>query len=171
MATAVQYDYHIYGFDVISAFLKTPIQPTDENYYVQLPSELVDNTKVLRLRKTLYGLRLANKKFNELLTQVLLNYKLKQSVHDICLYYKATEEKQQTTISPLYLAMFVDDGKVIASDEKEVVELLTYLDTSLGIEWSKEPKQFLKLQLDRQKDAMHIHISNYIDLMHVEEYK
>ena len=171
LATAVQHDYHIYGFDVISAFLKTPIQPTDENYYVQLPSELVDDTKVLRLRKTLYGLRLANKKFNELLAQVLLKYKLTQSVHDICLYYKATQkESQQEKISPLYLAMFVDDGKIIAQDENEVVELLAYLHTALGIEWSKEPKQFLKLQLDRQKDAILIHLSNYIDLMHVEEY-
>ena len=48
---------------------------------------------------------------------------------------------------------------------------MTYLNNSLGIEWSKEPKQFLKLQLDRQKDAMHIHLSNYIDLMTVEEYQ
>ena len=79
LALAVQQGWIIATFDVIGAFLKTPIE---EEIYVSLPAQIMSKQYAIRLNKYLYGLKKANRKFNEYFHQILLRYGLLTNFYD-----------------------------------------------------------------------------------------
>ena len=70
LALHVQYGYPVTKFDVVGAFLQTPVT---EDIYVQLPSPIFSKT-IIKLNKYLYGLKSSNQKFYEYFSQILLDY-------------------------------------------------------------------------------------------------
>ena len=156
IALAVQESWILATFDVIGAFLKTPIT---EELYISLPGDILEKTYAIKLHKYLYGLRKANNKFNQYFHQILLNFGLKPVNSDICLY--ANDD--------IRVAIHVDDGLLIARDTQTRDNFLQYLDQQIGIEAHTNPKQYLKLELIISPDKILIHQQNYINHMCIPE--
>ena len=160
LALAVQEGWHTTTFDVIGAFLKTPI---DEDIYITMPSQILPYQYVIKLNKYLYGLKKANNRFNQHIHSLILKFAtdIKVATTDICLYYN----------DDLRLALFVDDGLLITKTLAVRDVFLQYLDTNIGIETHLTPKQFLKLELEFSptKDCIKIHQANYIKLLQIDE--
>lgn len=157
LAIAVQDDWKVATFDVIGAFLKTPTS-SSEQLYISLPGDILPKHKVIRLHKYLYGLKKANNKFNEHFHHILLAFGLQATITDICLYHS----------DDIRVAIFVDDGLLIARNSHIRDKLLQYLDDSIGIESHLEPKQYLKLELVISPGRILIHQRNYIEHMHID---
>lgn len=156
LALATQQEWKISTFDVIGAFLKTPIE---EEIYVSLPSQIMTNQYIIRLKKYLYGLKKANNKFNEHFHQILLRYGLQVATTDICLYYN----------DRIRCAIFVDDGLLTTNNTDTRDHFLQYLDQQIGIDAHNDPKQFLKLELQILPDKLLIHQQTYINLLNIPE--
>jgi hypothetical protein len=156
LALAIQQGWIIATFDVIGAFLKTPIE---EEIYVSLPAQIMSKQYAIRLKKYLYGLKKANKKFNEYFHQILLRYGLQVATTDICLYYN----------EHIRCALFVDDGLLTTDNITTRDSFLKYLDEQIGIDAHIDPKQFLKLELQILPDRLLIHQQTYINLLNIPE--
>ncbi len=156
LAIAVQDNWIVATFDVIGAFLKTPTS-SSEQLYISLPGDILPKAKVIRLHKYLYGLKKANNKFNEHFHHILIAFGLQATITDICLYHNAD----------IRVAIFVDDGLIIARNSHIRDKLLGYLDACIGIESHLEPKQYLKLELIISPRKILIHQRNYIEHMHI----
>ena len=156
LAIAVQQEWTIATFDVVGAFLKTP---TTEELYISLPGDILPAYKVIKLHKYLYGLKKANNKFNEHFHHLLIAFGLQTTSTDMCLYHN----------SDIRLAIFVDDGLLIARDPQVRDKLLQYLDNCIGIESHLEPKQYLKLEFIISPGRILIHQRNYILQMWIAE--
>jgi len=156
LALAVQQGWIIATFDVIGAFLKTPIE---EEIYVSLPAQIMSKQYAIRLNKYLYGLKKANRKFNEYFHQMLLRYGLQVATTDICLYYN----------EHIRCALFVDDGLLTTDNINSRDSFLKYLEDQIGIDAHVTPKQFLKLELQILPDKLLIHQQTYINLLNIPE--
>ena len=159
LALAVQEGWYTTTFDVVGAFLKTPI---DEDIYITMPTQILPHEYVIKLKKYLYGLKKANNRFNQYIHSLIIKFALdiKVATTDICLYYNRD----------LRLALFVDDGLLITKTIEIRDQFLEYLNTIIGIEIHLTPKQFLKLELEFSptRDCIKIHQSNYIKLLQVD---
>lgn len=84
LAIAVHRDYHIHQIDVKGAFLYRKI---DEQVYLKLPVGVkIQNDCVLKLNKSLYGLKKSPKYWYECFTEIIVEYGFKCSENDFCLY-------------------------------------------------------------------------------------
>ena len=156
LAIAVQDQWTIATFDVVGAFLKTPT--AEELIYISLPGDILPKNLVIKLHKYLYGLKKANHKFNEHFHHILLAFGLQATITDICLYHN----------DDIRLAIFVDDGLLIARNPQVRDKLLQYLDNCIGIESHVEPKQYLKLEFVISPGRILIHQRHYIENMHID---
>lgn len=160
LALAIQEGWHTTTFDVVGAFLKTPI---DEEIYITMPTQILPYQYVIKLNKYLYGLKKANNRFNQYIHSLILQYanNIKVATTDICLYYN----------DDIRLALFVDDGLLITRNTQIRDDFLKHLHMNIGIDIHLTPKQFLKLELEFSptQDSVRIHQTNYIKLLHIEE--
>ena len=107
--------------DVTAAFLHATLEE-DEKVYVEMPLGFKQRGsngkfKVLRLKKTLYGLRQSPRAFWKYLTEKLGNCGLPQAPFDPCLF-----------IGKKVIAIcYVDDLIFWARNEKDIVELAVQL--------------------------------------------
>eukprot|EP00971_Amphidinium_carterae_P053612 1056088-Amphidinium_carterae.1 len=83
---AMQENFVLQCGDFSVAFMHTPIG-TDEWVVVMPPEELNLHTKVWRLRKALYGLKEAARRFQDFLAKVLVNGGYERSVADPTLFH------------------------------------------------------------------------------------
>lgn len=108
-------------FDVTSAFLNGRLE---EKVLMRQPDGFSDNTgRVCLLRRSLYGLKQASRCWNRKFVHVIGQFGLKQSKNDPCVFVRARTED----VGELILGIYVDDGLIIAEDEKEIEELLHHL--------------------------------------------
>jgi hypothetical protein len=142
---AVTNSLHLRSFDVKSAFLQADI---DRDIYVRLPDHCDKYSgRIVKLRKSLYGLKQAGRLFNEHLNTCLLQYGLTSCPGDPC-FYTYTDPN---TSSYLLLTVHVDDLLVASNDDKLIDSLYehlihTYTDVSntdasshLGISINRNP--------------------------------
>lgn len=144
--------------DVKSTFLYGEIE---EEIYVRPPDEVdIDEGKVWKLRKSLYGLKQSprnwNKKFNELVT----TFGLTRSIADPCIYYGNGQKGR------LLLAVYVDDILVAGHQVDVVIELLDFMKAAFEIK-IEEPTCFLGLELnvDRKSGCICLNQEGYIHNM------
>ena len=141
--------------DVKSAFLYGDIE---EEIYVRPPDAVdIDDGKVWKLKKSLYGLKQSprnwNKKFNKLVT----TFGLIRSIADPCIYYGNGQKGR------LLLAIYVDDILVAGQPENVVTELLDFMRAAFEIK-IEEPTCFLGLELnvDRRSGRIRVNQQGYI---------
>ena len=100
----------LYHLDIKGAFLHATLQ---EEIYMQLPqgTDFQEGGKpcIVKLRKSLYGLKQAGRDWYMAHTQVLLSMGFKQSRVDPCLFHHETRQ--------LWLHMYVDDDLVATASE------------------------------------------------------
>ena len=118
---SVQNGYILHQMDFKTAYLNADI---DREIYVEQPPGFVqgNGNKVLRLNKSLYGLKQSGRNWNNVLHQFLTSQGYIQSLSDYCLYVKICNG------SKIIVLIWVDDLIIAASSH----ELLDTLKVSLA---------------------------------------
>lgn len=99
-------------FDVETAFLNGELK---EELYMKMPKGMEQDNKVLRLRKSIYGLKQAAKAWNDKLNETLMEIGFIQSKSDDCLYIL------KQGLNRCYLVCHVDD-MIIAATQKSIIK-------------------------------------------------
>ena len=142
-AIAAHNNYKIITFDVKTAFLYGHLS---EEIYMYPPEGYTCKDKICRLRKALYGLKQAPLKWNRRFTDFLKNRKLTQLKTEQCLLKKEN--------SNLIFAIYVDDGIIVGDDLNEMKELLSELNEEFEITITKNPKDYLGLEIQTDKEGI-----------------
>jgi hypothetical protein len=155
LALHVQYDYPLIKFDVVGAFLQTPVT---EDIYVQLPSPIFTKT-IIKLNKYLYGLKSSNQKFYKYFSQILLDYGMQPVQQVEALFIN----------DDIILLLHVDDGILIdKSGNNASTKLLNYINGRCEIQMTNEVNEYLKLYITRIPDGIVLHQTPTIDKMHID---
>jgi hypothetical protein len=120
---AAIHGWKIQGIDVENAFIEPEI---DKPIYMYLPKELYYNEKtkeychkdklnnsgpiVVKLNKSIYGLKQAGDLWYKLLNEEFINLGYKRSIHDNCIYTRFDGENKT------YVVVYVDDVLFIGND-------------------------------------------------------
>ncbi|UYV80232.1 K02A2.6-like, partial [Cordylochernes scorpioides] len=138
-------------FDVKTAFLYGYL---DEEIFMYLPEGYEDN-KICRLKKALYGLRQAPSKWNKRFEAFLKTKGLVKSKLENCIF------KNQN--GSLILALYVDDGMLFGSDEKEMDNLLVELAQEFEIRISNNPEMFVGMNIMNKDEGLILSQHDYIE--------
>lgn len=141
LSIAANEQMHLAQFDVSTAFLYGELE---ETIYMKQPEGYDDGTeKVCELEKSLYGLKQAPRCWNKRFGGFLLKLGFKASNADPCLFIKEENGKK------LILGLYVDDGLVAATDQRDLEVFLENLRGEFKIV-SKKAVYFLGLEIDQQ---------------------
>ena len=124
--------------DITAAFLHADV-PENENVYVEMPRGFDKKGKVLKLKKTLYGLRQSPRAFWQYLTEKLEANGMKQSELDPCLFIG---EK-------VICIVYVDDLLFWAKEDDDINTLAFGLrDLGVDLEEEHDAAGFLGVSLE-----------------------
>lgn len=141
-------------FDVKTAFLNGDIQ---EEIYMRQPKGYNKGDKVLRLHKSLYGLKQAARAWNSVLHDTLISVGFKQSKADQCLY--CLDVNNQVC----YVIVHVDDMLFAASNQSIIDQLAAKITLKFELKDLGDVKHFLGIDVHRSSDGMFsISQENYI---------
>lgn len=146
-------------FDVKTAYLNAPLH---EEIYLIPPEGFGLEGKLCKLNKAIYGLKQAGREWNKTLSTFLKSIGLRPTAADGCIYYMRRNDKL------LIVIVYVDDLIVASND----LSLRNYVNDALKGKFELtqvEPKQFLGLQIQRDKTGVHINQSKYISEL-LDEY-
>ena len=119
-------------FDIKTAYLNSTLT---EIIYMDLPVGFEDyfhkrfpgcRGQVCRILKGLYGLKQSARGWNKTFSDFLKEYELIQSTADPCIFYS-------TKAPRLILALWVDDGLVLCSDQVLLRKLISHLQTKFEV--------------------------------------
>ena len=129
--------------DVTAAFLHATLDEK-EKIYVEMPVGFRDSGKVLKLKKTLYGLRQSPREFWKYLSNAMVACDMQPSRMDPCLF-----------VGPKVLAVaYVDDILFWAKDEKDINDLAILLrEQGLLLEQEDDAAGFLGVRLSYTPDG------------------
>lgn len=144
----------IVQFDVKTAFLNGVLE---QEIYMKTPQGFENSEKVLKLNKSLYGLKQAARVWNQAIHDCLLNLKFLQSSSDSCLYINESYKV------PCYLIIHVDDMLMASKDIKIIDELSRKISMIFELKCLGEVKQFIGINVRRQTNGIYsINQSAYI---------
>ena len=129
--------------DVTAAFLHAKLND-GETIFVEMPTGFRKHNKVLKLKRTLYGLRQSPREFWKYLTDAMKQCDMVPSKMDPCLF-----------VGPKVLAIcYVDDIIFWAKDEDAIYELGIQLRSKeLLLEEEDDAAGFLGVRLDKLEDG------------------
>lgn len=135
-------------FDVKTAFLNGDLK---EEIYMRQPTGFKTGEKVLRLQKSLYGLKQAARSWNSKLDESLVKLGFKQSEADDCLYIKQNDKDL------CFIVCHVDD-MLFAATSDAIIDIthqnlskdfelkdLGHVEEFLGVEIYKTPDDFYEI--------------------------
>ncbi|MGZ6286000.1 MAG: reverse transcriptase domain-containing protein, partial [Ktedonobacterales bacterium] len=147
-AVAALNDYELDQLDVVTAFLNGKLE---DNVYLKIPDGF--NPKpgyVLRLRRSLYGLRQSPRIWNETLHNYLTERGLCQSAVDPCLYFVPGK---------IWVAVWVDDFLCMAVDKSTQQDFEQALASKFKIKSMGPVRHFLGLEVTRDRVQRTINIT------------
>jgi hypothetical protein len=153
LAHAAKESLEIAQFDVKTAFLYGTL---DEDIFMEQPEGFSeDSSKVCHLKKSLYGLKQAPRQWNKKFSDFLKSVNLKTLENDECIFYRK---------EPLLIvAIYVDDGIVLAKDKKEISQIISKLQEAFEIHLVNN-NTYLGFQIDRSQDGeIMLHQTSYIN--------
>lgn len=180
-ALAAQHDMKIHQIDVTTAYLNGELE---EQIFMEIPKyterileeivisekkgkiadkaasilrELRSKDKVCLLRKALYGLRQAERRWHVRLRYELEKFGLKQSTADPCVFFKGKGE------NILIITVYVDDILVASRDLSEITKLTEHLSKSFQIKDFGEVKYCLGIEFTQNKDGITLCQKGYIN--------
>lgn len=156
LALAAKYNLFIHQMDAVTAFLNAKLQ---EEIFMAQPIGFDDGSGlVCKLNKSIYGLKQSSRVWNEELNNVLLNFGLKRSDVDQCIYYHEDKHKM------LILAIYVDDVLIFANDLKLINDVKDALSTKFKMKDMGEAASILGMRITTDQEARTIKIdqSQYI---------
>ena len=148
---AASQKYYIEQFDVKTAFLHGELK---EEIYVKVPKgySVNGNDKVLKLRKSIYGLKQSPRCWNDKLTECLNELGLHAAKNEPCVFIG--KMGGHTVI----VAIYVDDGLIMSSATECVQRLRESIAKKFEIT-SGKPTTYVGLEINRSGDTGPIRIS------------
>lgn len=135
---------HIKQFDVKTAFLYGDIE---ETIHMLQPEGYDDGSgRVCKLKRSLYGLKQSFRCWNRKFTDFLEKFNLKATTADSCVFTSTDRDHS------LILAVYIDDGLVVARDSTLINKFLGELKNEFEITYS-EVGLFLGLHIEGEADG------------------
>ena len=156
LAIAAAHDYNLTSIDVQQAFLQGKL---DEDLYMQMPPGLPSRSPdgrriVVKLDRSIYGLKQAGRVWWQLLTGFLLEWGFKQSAIDVCLYTYTSPKG-----SILWLLVWVDDTIIVDNDEGLRERFVADLGKRFPIEDKHDLEWILGVKVERCRKARSLSLS------------
>lgn len=155
LTIAAAFDYNLSSADIRQAYLQAVL--SEDLYMIMppgLPTEDADgNPLVVRLKRSLYGLKQAGREWHQLFTSTLINWGFVQSQIDTCLF---TFSRGQSLI---WLVIWVDDCVIIDNDDDLRREFIDYLSGVHPTEDKGELNWVLQVKLTRDRVGKSIVLS------------
>lgn len=149
-AEAIQNDWNIRQMDIPTAFLNGTIE---SEIYIKIPEGVeIDNSRVLKLNRALYGLKESPKSWNNKFNQVTLEYGFRRSNYDFCLYCG----------DQVWLIVFVDDILLTGSIRK-IENAVKWLKLKFNAKDMGNVSNFLGMQIVRNDDHLLISQTKLIE--------
>ena len=138
--------------DIVAAFLNGDLE---ETIYMEAPegSDIPAN-KVLRLRKSLYGLKQSPRCFNKKLDSWLKSQGLAPTRADSCIYVRHGSKGEL-----LMLSVHVDDQLVACNNRQELDQFKAALNAEFECSDSGPAGYFLGFNIHRDRQARKLHMS------------
>lgn len=147
-------------YDVKTAFLNGHL---DEEIYMMPPKGMDIGSKVLKLHKTIYGLKQAARAWNIVLYQSLVDCGFAQSKADNCLYVKKSNN------DVCYLIVHVDDIVFASSSIICITEVINSLRQKFEIKELGDIKHFLNIDVHKEPNgSFSLSQSRYINEIAIE---
>ena len=141
--------------DVKIAFLHVT---SDEEMYLAPPAGVqVPDGDVLRLLKSLYGLRQSNKCWNDRFHSFLIKLGFARSPTESCLYWRRTSR------GVVLIVIYVDDMLICYNDEEEATQIKTKLAEEFEMKDLGHAKRFMGLEIDPIDGELTINQSLFIE--------
>ncbi|KAI3759425.1 hypothetical protein L6452_07232 [Arctium lappa] len=147
LTIATKRSWIIHQLDVNNAFLHGDL---DEEVYMKIPEDFANanETRVCRLRKSLYGLRQASRNWYQKFTAALSSLNFKQTHADASLFIY---EKGEVFIAAL---IYVDDVVITRNSAAKIQETKDFLNKKFSIKDLGPLKYFLGIEVARTPDGM-----------------
>ena len=155
---AAQNNMCIHTVDASSAFLHADV---DRDLYVRQPEGYVQfdkygNELVMKLRKSLYGLKQSSRNWNKCLDDFLISKNFKRSLSDPCLYTKYSQS------CFTLILVHVDDMIIAGSNERDVTDVKNTLSNRFKIKDLGILKWYLGIEFIFGDDYIALSQENFI---------
>jgi hypothetical protein len=152
-------NWFLHQLDVNNAFLHGELQ---EDVYMQVPEGVTchKRNQVCKLKKSLYGLKQASRKWYEKLSNLLTTEGYTQSISDYSLFTKKFEHQF------IAILVYVDDIIITGTSLTEIDRIKHILDTNFKIKDLGQLKYFLGLEVAHSTQGITISQRKYcLDLL------
>ncbi|GJS30916.1 retrovirus-related pol polyprotein from transposon TNT 1-94 [Tanacetum coccineum] len=155
LAITVKMDWIIQQLDVSNAFLHGDL---DEEVYMKIPQGFSNDneTRVCRLRKSLYGLKQASRNWYHKFTTFLqsLNFRQSKADHSLFIY--------EACIIMVVVLIYVDDVIVTENNLIKIQETKKLLDDEFSIKDLGPLKYFLEIEYVADPLNNHLETTNHV---------
>ena len=163
LAIINKFDFDVCQMDVKTAFLNGKI---DDEIYLEIPegvdvSDKFRREHVCKIRRSIYGLKISPKRWNEHFTEVASKIGLVSHYDEPCLFTWQEGEKQ------LILLLYVDDMLIASNHPTKLEEVKQRLSKEFEMTDLGEPKVFLGIKIERNRKDRIINLTqeDYIEKM------
>jgi len=156
ISCAVVYDWPLYQLDIKNAFLHGDLR---EEVYMEIPPGFAtDQTKgkVLKLKKSLYGLKQSPRAWFDRLRRAMCNMGYKQCNSDHTMFYH--HSRGHVTI----LAVYVDDMIITGDDTLEITRLKCNLSKEFEVKDLGQLRYFLGIEIARSPRGIVLSQRRYV---------
>ncbi|KAJ0588916.1 putative RNA-directed DNA polymerase [Helianthus annuus] len=147
LALASKRNWFVHQLDVNNAFLHGDL---NEEVYMKIPQGFSkeNETRVCRLRKSIYGLKQASRNWYHKFTTFLIGLAFKQSKanHSLFLYKKNG--------SFVAILIYVDDVIIVGNDNWKIQETKNHLDNQFSIKNLSSLKYFLGIEVAKTSEGL-----------------
>ena len=156
VALAIEHEIYLHQMDVSSAYLNGDLHDT---VYMKQPPYFEDRNcpdKVVKLKKSLYGLKQSGRKWNTKLDSVLKGIKFKPCISDPCIYVKNNVYS--------IIVLYVDDLIFGSSSMNELCKIKRSISSEFKVVDGGELSHFpgMEFSRDGRLGAMTISQGQYI---------
>eukprot|EP01119_Soliformovum_irregulare_P002841 TRINITY_DN1309_c0_g2_i1.p1 TRINITY_DN1309_c0_g2~~TRINITY_DN1309_c0_g2_i1.p1 ORF type:complete len:1074 (-),score=203.85 TRINITY_DN1309_c0_g2_i1:206-3268(-) len=163
ISVAAKEGYQLIHDDIVTAFLHAPV---DEEIYMRQPEGFEQpgegGVKVLKLCKSIYGLKQSSRNWNLFLHGFLVSLGFEQSQADTCLYVHSRCDVY------LAVAIYVDDMLFIVGCLEFYNQIHTAIAKKIKIACLGRAEFILGMHISYTDKAIHLHQAKYIDELRIK---
>uniref|UniRef100_A0A1Y1L115 Retrovirus-related Pol polyprotein from transposon TNT 1-94 n=1 Tax=Photinus pyralis TaxID=7054 RepID=A0A1Y1L115_PHOPY len=146
LSIGAQFKFHFRQLDVKTAFLNGTLKG---DVYIYPPKGYeIETGKVLKLNKSLYGLRESSRCWNEEINKFLIQLKFTRSENDFCLYTLGEDNDNDR----VYLLIYVDNIVIAGTDIQKINSIITQLMSRFEMKDKGILKHFLGLEINYNRN-------------------
>ncbi|SGY15893.1 BQ5605_C012g06692 [Microbotryum silenes-dioicae] len=146
LALAAANGYHVHQADIDKAYLHGEL---DHDIWMTTPQGFdFPSDQVLRLRRSIYGLKQAGRIWNRHIDTSLRSLGYTATGTDHCIYSRIDDQKQ-----PHYIALYVDDLLIVSPALDEIERVISGLEQRYGVKRLGPAEYILGIQIRRLEDG------------------